>query len=264
MKVNKKDIRLNPIKSKDNQIETKIELEKKEESVTERKNENKEEKEENLKVVGILEAIKIRGVVFSCLAFFTYCSGEGICFLWTSSFFDGTKEGLSDEAIAALSTTVFGGLMLGRVFSGLVSEKLGDKKLIRIGLIVECIGIICIGIPIKTYILAIIGFSLALIGMGPIFPSNQHLSPIFFGKEASATVTGMQMASAYFASTIIPFIFGLIQSKTSMWALPIFVGIFAILNIICIEIEFKLCDNNTNDIKEKENTEKNNENKEVQ
>ena len=34
--------------------------------------------------------------------------------------------------------------MLGRVLSGLVSEKLGDKKLIRIGLIVEFVGIILV------------------------------------------------------------------------------------------------------------------------
>ena len=133
---------------------------------------------------------------------------------------------------------------MGRVLSGLVSEKLGDKKLIRIGLIVEFVGIICVGIPIKTYILAVIGYCLTSIGMGPIYPSIQHLAPIYFGKEASATVIGLQMASAYVGTTFMPFIFGLIQSKTSMWAHPIYVGVFAILNCIFIEIEFKLCSNN--------------------
>ena len=78
--------------------------------------------------------------------------------------------------------------MLGRILSGIVSEKLGDKKLIRIGLLVEFIGIICVGIPIKTYILAVIGYCLASIGMGPIYPSTQLLAPLYFGKEASATV----------------------------------------------------------------------------
>ena len=102
--------------------------------------ENKEDKKENdeeerVKAISIIEALKIKGVIFSCLAFFCYCSGEGTCFLWTSSFFEGTKDGLSKESIASLSTTIFGGLMLGRVLSGIVSEKLGDKKLIRIGLL---------------------------------------------------------------------------------------------------------------------------------
>ena len=207
-----------------------------------------EEKEkEEVKIISIIEALKIKGVIFSCLSFFTYCSGESTCFLWTSSFFDGTKDGLSKEAIASLSTTIFGGLMLGRFISGLVSEKLGDKKLIRIGLMIAMIGIICVGIPIKTYVLAVIGYCLTSIGMGPIFPSLQHLVPSYFGKEASSTITGLQMASAYGASTFMPFIFGLIQSETSMWAHPIYVGIFAILNFIFVEIEFKLCEKNNNE-----------------
>ena len=151
--------------------------------------------------------------------------------------------------------------MLGRLISGLVSERLGDKKLIRIGLITEFIGIICVGIPIKTYILAVIGYCLISIGMGPIFPSTQHLVPLYFGKEASSTIIGLTMAFAYGAGTFMPFIFGLIQSKTSMWAHPIYVGIFAILNCIFIEIKFRLGEKNivenNNDIKEnKENKDK--------
>ena len=227
------------------------------------KRDDKEEKETELeekKVLSIIDVLKIKGVVFSCIAFFAYCSGEGTCFLWTSSFFDSTKEGLSKDAIASLSTTIFGGLMIGRVLSGLVSEKLGDKKLIRIGLIIEIIGIICVGIPIKTYVLAIIGYCLTSIGMGPIYPSIQHLVPILFGKVASPTIIGLQMASAYLGTTLMPYIFGLIQSKTSMWAHPIYIGAFAILNWIFIEIEFKLCDQNTNDEigENKENIEDNN------
>ena len=248
----------NEISNKEEYVETEEEFNKKEEN-EEIEEKEKDKNKEEIKVVSIVEAIKIRGVIFSCIAFFAYCSGEGTCFLWTSSFFDGTKEGLSKESIASLGTTVFGGLMLGRVLSGLVSERLGDKKLIRIGLIVEFIGIICVGIPIKTYILAIIGFCLISIGMGPIYPSIQHLVPLYFGKEASPTIIGLQMASAYLGTTLMPFIFGLIQEKTSMWALPIYVGVFAILNCIFIEIEFKLCDKKANEDKEEKENGQNNE-----
>ena len=264
-------IKINVIKKVDSQkeleynnniVETKEDMKKEEtkkKEVNTKKEEKEKEKEDKIKVISIIEAIKIKGVAFSCLAFFSYCSGEGTCFLWTSSFFDRTKDGLSKESIASLSTTIFGGLMLGRVLSGLVSEKFGDKKLIRIGLIVECIGIICVGIPIKTYILAIIGYCLISIGMGPIYPSIQHLAPIYFGKDASATVIGLQMAAAYVGTTFMPFIFGLIQSKTSMWAHPIYVGVFAIFNFIFIEIEFKIGDKN---IVSKENENKEMTNKE--
>ena len=91
--------------------------------------------------------------------------------------------------------------------------------------------------------------------MGPIYPSTQHLAPSYFGKEASATVIWLQMASAYVGITFMPFIFGLIQSKTSMWAYPIFVGSFAILNCIFSEIEFRLCDKNIKENNDKDNNE---------
>ena len=256
--------------NKDKEMDTKevfskkITIEQKEKENKQANEDKKEEKNEG-KPISIIEAFKIRGVILSCLSFFTYCSGEATCFIWTSSFFDGTKEGLSKEAIASLSTTIFGGLMLGRLISGLVSERLGDKKLIRIGLITEFIGIICVGIPIKTYILAVIGYCLTSIGMGPIFPSTQHLVPLYFGKEASSTIIGLTMAFSYGASTFMPFIFGLIQSKTSMWAHPIYVGIFAILNCIFVEILFKLGEknivennNNIEEIKENKDKNKNN------
>ena len=111
-----------------------------------------------------------------------------------------------------------------------------------------------------VFLLAIIGYCLISIGMGPIYPSIQHLAPIYFGKEASATVIGLQMAAAYVGTTFMPFIFGLIQSKTSMWAHPIYVGVFAIFNFIFIEIEFKIGDKNivSNENENKEMTNKEN------
>ena len=266
IKIEVRKLSNNEDNNNDKEIETKEAFSKKLTIEEKEKEENKtNEEKEKEKVISIIEALKIKGVIISCFSFFTYCSGEATCFLWTSSFFYGTKEGLSKEAISSLSTTIFGGLMLGRAISGFISEKLGDKKLIRIGLIIEIIGIICVGIPIKTYVLAIIGYCLTSIGMGPIFPSTQHLNPKYFGKEASSTITGLQLAFSYAAATFMPFIFGLIQSKTSMWAHPIYVGIFAILNCIFIELEFKLeenhVDENKNDNREIKENEENKDNK---
>ena len=51
---------------------------------------------------GIGDALKVPGVVLTLIAFFSYCAGEATCFLWTSSYFAGTKEGISREMIASL------------------------------------------------------------------------------------------------------------------------------------------------------------------
>lgn len=181
-----------------------------------------------------------------CLSFFSYCSGEAICFLWSSSFFAKTKEGIPYELIASFGSLIYAGLTIGRLISGLISNKLGDKKLVRLGIITELIGIVLISIPLKTYVVAIIGFLIIGIGMGPIYPSIQHLAPINFGKNHSSQVIGIQMAFAYVGSGIVPLIFGLVQEYISMWLLPLFLLIFLIMNITFFELSLRSIRKNNN------------------
>lgn len=108
---------------------------------------NDQSEEDTGETAGILGALKVPGVVLTLIAFFSYCAGEATCFLWTSSYFAGTKEGLSQELIASFGSLIFGGLMLGRLIAGFISNRIGDRKLIRAGLIVEALGILLVLIP---------------------------------------------------------------------------------------------------------------------
>ena len=114
-----------------------------------KKNESQAE-EENRNSAGILETLKVPGVILTLIAFFAYCSGEATCFLWVPSYFAGTKAGLSDETIASFGSLIFGGLMLGRLISGFISNKLGDRLLIRIGIAVELVGILLVFLPVEN------------------------------------------------------------------------------------------------------------------
>lgn len=191
-----------------------------------------EEKEE---AAGIREALKRPGVVLTLIAFFAYCSGEATCFLWTSSYFAGVKEGLSDRLIASFGSLIFGGLMLGRLISGFVSNRLGDRRLIRIGILVEVPGILLVMIPVESYIPAAIGFAVIGIGMGPVYPAIQHMAPTNFGEKYSASVIGLQMASAYVGSTLMPMVFGNLQQSFGIGIMPFYLLIFAVLNFWMLE-----------------------------
>ena len=184
---------------------------------------------------GIKEALKVPGVILTLIAFFAYCSGEATCFLWTSSYFAGAKEGLSAELIASFGSLIFGGLMLGRLISGFVSNKLGDRSLIRIGIISELVGIVIVMLPISHYLPAAIGFVIIGTGMGPVYPAIQHMAPINFGKKYSAAVIGLQMASAYVGSTFMPMVFGSIQQHIGIGIMPVYLLIFAVINIGLLE-----------------------------
>ena len=188
---------------------------------------------------GIGDALKVPGVVLTLIAFFSYCAGEATCFLWTSSYFAGTKEGISREMIASFGSLILGGLMLGRLIAGFVSNKFGDKKMIRIGIAVEAIGILLVLIPSSGYYIAVIGFLLIGTGMGPIYPAIQHMAPNNFGRRYSASVIGLQMASAYIGSTFMPTVFGLIQQNAGIGIMPVYLMAFAILNFDFLELAYR-------------------------
>lgn len=199
-----------------------------------KRNENGAEGEEEAGA-DMREAIKVPGVILTLIAFFAYCSGEATCFLWTSSYFAGTKEGLTDGMIASFGSLIFGGLMLGRLISGFVSNRLGDRLLIRIGIAVEFVGILMVMLPISNYVPAAIGFVLIGTGMGPVYPAIQHMAPENFGKRYSAAVIGLQMASAYVGNTFMPMVFGIMQQHIGIGIMPFYLLIFAVLNISMLE-----------------------------
>ncbi len=125
--------------------------------------------------------------------------------------------------------------MLGRLISGFISNRIGDRLLIRIGITVELIGIIMIMLPINHYLPAAISFVIIGTGMGPVYPAIQHMAPTNFGKKYSAAVIGLQMASAYVGSTFMPVLFGILQQTIGIGILPMYLLIFAVLNIGLLE-----------------------------
>ncbi len=188
---------------------------------------------------GIRETVKVPGVILTLIAFFSYCAGEATCFLWTSSYFAGTKQGMSEELIASFGSLIFAGLMLGRLISGFVSNRLGDRRLIRIGIAVELLGILLVALPFRGYVAAAAGFLIIGTGMGPVYPAIQHMAPANFGKKYSAAVIGLQMASAYVGSMFMPTVFGKLQEAAGIWIMPLYLAVFALLNIVLLEMTYR-------------------------
>lgn len=129
--------------------------------------------------------------------------------------------------------------MLGRFIAGFISNRLGDRKLIRIGLAVEAVGILLVLIPGSQYYTAMIGFLFIGTGMGPIYPSIQHMAPANFGRKYSASVIGLQMAFAYIGSTFMPTVFGFIQQNIGIGIMPAYLAVFAVLNFAFLELAYR-------------------------
>lgn len=176
----------------------------------------------------------IKGVKLVLVTFFGYCALESTAGLWASSYLAEYK-GIDAETAAKFASLFYLGITAGRFICGFIADRLGDKKLIRIGICIIIIGVILTGLPISYSTLSLIGLVIIGFGCAPIYPSIIHATPFNFGKENSQAVIGIQMASAYVGSTFMPPLFGILSEKISISLYPIYLLIFAFLMLISSE-----------------------------
>ena len=66
------------------------------------------------------------------------------------------------------------------------------------------------------------------------------MAPANFGRKYSASVIGLQMASAYVGSTFMPMIFGALQQVIGIGIMPVYLLIFAVLNLGLLERTYRI------------------------
>lgn len=193
-------------------------------------NEKPDSKEENNHVFSLKEIIKIPGVLPIMITFFCYCSLEQIAGLWASSYLV-LHHHVNADLAASFASMFYIGIMIGRGLSGFLTFKLNDKKMIRLGLIIIALGIILLMIPLGKYV-ALAALILVGLGCAPIYPCLIHSTPIYFGKVRSQAIIGVEMASAYVGTCLMPAFFGLIANKISISFFPYILSIILILMIL--------------------------------
>lgn len=181
------------------------------------------------------QTLRLRGVVFILVAFFCYSAVEATAMQWASSYFTEHRQ-VSAELAAMLGSLFYIGITAGRLVSGFVSEKLGDKRLIRIGIAVMMAGIVLLALPFDTYAVAVAGFLIIGFGCAPVYPSIIHSTPANFGAENSQAVIGVEMAFAYIGTTFMPPLFGLIAQYADIAFLPLYLAVFAVFLLCMTEL----------------------------
>ena len=188
--------------------------------------------------VGLRAALRIKGVPFLLLGFFAYCSAETTTMQWASTYFVKVKH-LPAERAATLAALFYIGITAGRFLSGFLTEKLGDRGMIRLGAGVLACGIAALLLPVESYYLAFAAFLVIGLGCAPIYPCIIHSTPANFGAENSGAIIGIQMASAYVGSTFVPPLFGLLGKALGFSILPVYLAVFAALMLVMTELTFR-------------------------
>ncbi len=190
-------------------------------------------------VLGLRGALKIKGVSTLLAGFFAYCSAEATTMLWASSYLVDVC-GVTKETAAAFGSLFFMGMTVGRFLSGFISDKIGDKHMINAGLLLALFGVVLIALPIQTAMTGLIGFVVIGLGCAPVYPCIIHMTPDNFGAENSQGIIGIQMASAYLGSTLMPPLFGLLGQWLSLKLLSLYLAIFLCLCFIMIYLTNQL------------------------
>lgn len=175
----------------------------------------------------LFDLLKIKGVATSILSLGLYCGGEFMIGTWGASYAVNVFAISPDEAAKWVSL-YYGGIMLGRVVSGFVSDKLSDNALIKTGMAVAFVGMIILALPLKTF--SLIGLLLIGFGYGPVFPSVLHNIPERFGTDYSADITGYHMGGAYGIGFAVQLAYGYIASATTFRITPY------ILIVLCVGV----------------------------
>lgn len=186
------------------------------------------------KPLSLPQIFRIPGAKEVMLCFFCYCALEQTTGLWASSYLTLYK-GIAPETAASFASLFFIGITIGRAISGFITMKLNNVQMIRLGQILIAVGIFTMLLP-AMQIFSLIGLILIGLGCAPIYPCIIHSTPTHFGAERSQAIIGVQMASAYIGTCLMPPIFGILANKITVALLPLYLLAVLLIMILMHEL----------------------------
>ena len=191
------------------------------------------------KALSLKEILAIPGAKAVMICFFCYCAIESTTMLWASSYLHLAK-GVDAKTAASFAGMFCIGITIGRGINGFIAMKLKDCQMIRMGQAIILAGIIVMILPFGKTV-SLIGFSLIGLGCAPVYPCIIHSTPSHFGAERSQAIIGVQMASAYVGTCLMPPLFGLIANHISIRLLPVYLLILLALMVYMHELLERKC-----------------------
>ena len=183
--------------------------------------------------LSLRQIFSIPGAKSLITAFFCYMALETTASLWASSYLTFEKE-IPSASAASYAGLFFIGITLGRAISGFLTMKLSDTSMIRLGGGIIGLGLISLLLPLGKAS-SLLGLSLMGLGCAPIYPCIIHSTPVYFGAERSQAVIGVQMASAYVGSCLMPPLFGVLGNHLGLFLYPPVLLIFLALMMLMHE-----------------------------
>ncbi len=162
------------------------------------------------------------------LGFFCYCGLETTSGAWGGFFFQ-CGRGFNTQEAARLDSLFYIGITAGRFLCGLISLKISEKSMMRMGEGILISGAILAALPFHNAF-SIAGFLMIGLGCAPIYPAIIRSTPYRFSRTLSQRIMGLEMAIAYVGNLLISPLYGLFAKSLNLYeALP-----FLVLALACL------------------------------
>jgi fucose permease len=156
--------------------------------------------------------------------FLFYVAAEMGTGLWAASILVGNRDMAPADAGFWVSV-YFGSITAGRFAVGVVANRLGNRRLIRMGIALAAFGAAVFASHAVIGQVSLAGLVLMGLGCAPVFPSLMHETAKRFPDDVARTVIGRQMTFSYAGGSVIPAAFGVLAT----WA-----GLGAVMPVVVV------------------------------
>ena len=164
--------------------------------------------------------------------FLFYVSAEMGTGLWAASILVSSR-GFTLPQAGFWVSVYFGSITVGRFAIGLVANRLGNRRLVRIGVVCAAVGALVFAVPGLPAYASMAGLVLMGLGCAPIFPSLMHETARRFPDDIARTVIGRQMMFSYAGGSVVPAAFGLLATWLGLGAvMPVVVLLLLALLVL--------------------------------
>ena len=192
--------------------------------------EQEEEKNVNLTLLQMAKMSEVRLVWIIMLATNAI---EYACGVWGSTYLVEEK-GFEPQYGAIALTIYYIGMSIGRFVSGLLADKISTWKRIGIGTVILAPAVVIMLLPLHGAV-SVAGLFLIGLGNGSIYPNMIHLTPHNFGKEASQSIMGSQIAFAYIGVMLAPPAVSLVSGLFGIKVYPVILAVLYISMVIVLK-----------------------------
>ena len=150
--------------------------------------------------------------------YLAYAAVEVSTGLWAASILVEGRH-LASGTAGLWVSCFFGSIMVGRFTTGLVAERVGNRRLVRYALVIAAAGAVLFSLDGLPHVMSLVGLMVLGLGCAPIYPSLMHETARRFDAETARKVIGRQVGFAYVGGAVVPASMGLLAASLGLAAI---------------------------------------------